>query len=84
VDPDLDRETDAIVRVLDSEGPLDRRALGEHVGARFWGPGRLGRALGAGVAEGRVRRIGRNVYGPAVPVGARDARVPAEDSRVPH
>ena len=35
------------------------------VGCKYWGPGRFGRALRAGVQQGRLSRPRRGVYGPA-------------------
>jgi MFS family permease len=61
-DPDLDREIDAIARLLDQTGPQTRQSIGERLGTRFWGPGRLGRALAIGSAEGRIRRLQRGMY----------------------
>lgn len=43
-------------------GGLRRRDLARRVGARAWGPGRLGGALRQAVAEGLVRRTGWRTY----------------------
>ena len=45
-------------------GSTTRRRLYEAVGARHWGPGRFRRALRVAVASGRLRRTGRDAYGP--------------------
>jgi len=58
----MDREVDAIVRVLEQNGPTDRAALARLVGARYWGPGRFRGALVEAVLEQRVRRVGRSRY----------------------
>ncbi len=57
------------------QGELPRRELGRLVGCRYWGPGRFGRALRAGVQQGRLSRPRRGVYGPGgLDRGARKAR----------
>jgi hypothetical protein len=43
-------------------GGLGRHELARRVGARAWGPGRLGGALRQAVAEGLVRRTGWRTY----------------------
>jgi hypothetical protein len=57
-----EREVDAIVAVLQREGPLDSRTLRARVEARLWGPGRFGPALRRAVLDGRVRRLGRRTW----------------------
>ena len=59
---DLSREVDAIERAMAERGPTERRELARAVGARFWGPGRFGAALGEAVESGRAKRAGRNHY----------------------
>jgi hypothetical protein len=61
----LDREIDAIADALAAEGPLRREQLARTVGARRWGPGRFSVALGEAIADGRVVRLARSLYGPA-------------------
>ena len=61
----LDRELDMLERAVQDKGELPRRELGRLVGCRYWGPGRFGRALRAGVQQGRFSRPRRGVYGPA-------------------
>ena len=63
-DTELDLGIDAIARVLDEHGPVDRDELARLVGARYWGPGRFRRALREAVTEGRARQLGRSTYGP--------------------
>ncbi len=53
----LEREVEAIVRALDAQGPTERAALAQLVGARRWGPGRFRGALVQAIVEGRVRRL---------------------------
>jgi hypothetical protein len=48
-------------------GGLRRRELARRVGARRWGPGRLGGALRQAIAEGLVREVGFRVYDLADP-----------------
>ena len=52
-------------RAVQDKGELRRRELGRLVGCKYWGPGRFGRALRAGVRQGRLSRPRRGVYGPA-------------------
>ena len=60
----LERELDSLERAVREHGPLDRRALARIVASRYWGPGRFGRAVRAGVLQGRLVRVRRGVYGP--------------------
>jgi uncharacterized protein YcaQ len=69
MDTYLDREVESIVRVLESHGPQRREDLGRLVGARYWGPSRFTAALRAALAQGRVRRAGRNRFEPASGAG---------------
>jgi hypothetical protein len=69
VDTHLVREVDSIVRALDSHGPQRREDLGRLVGARYWGPRRFTVALRAALAQGRVRRAGRNRFEPVSGTG---------------
>jgi hypothetical protein len=61
----LERELGTIERTLAEHGELPRAELGRKVGCRHWGPGRFGRALRAGVKQGRIAHPRRGVYGPA-------------------
>ena len=63
-DRDLERELGMLERAVAEHGELPRRELGRLVGCRYWGPGRYGRALRAGVQQGRLSRPRRGVYGP--------------------
>jgi hypothetical protein len=60
----LAREIDMLERAVRDKGTLPRRELGRLVGCKYWGPGRFGRALRAGVRQGRLVRPRRGVYGP--------------------
>ena len=48
--------------MLAERGPLSRSEIQRLVGARYWGPGVFGRALAEAVADGAVRRVGRDTY----------------------
>jgi MFS family permease len=69
---DLDAEIEAIARVLQASGPIERGEVAELVGGRGWGPQRFRRALAAAVREGRAQDLSQGTYGPP--------RVPAGDS----
>ncbi|MBV9715082.1 MAG: MFS transporter [Solirubrobacterales bacterium] len=58
----LEPEVAAIERALTTSGPQSRDQLAQMVGARYWGPRRFASALAAAMAEGRVRRAGRNRF----------------------
>ena len=60
--PPLDREVAAIEAVLGTQGPLQRRALVDAVGARRWGPGVFDRALREAVVLGEVARTTQRRY----------------------
>jgi MFS family permease len=61
----LAAEVRAIAEVLERQGPLNRSALAEAVGARRWGPGRFATALRTAVIQGRATRTAGRTYGPA-------------------
>jgi MFS family permease len=63
-DRDLDREIEAIARLLEELGPTDRRRLAQLLAATGWGPRRYRAALSSAVREGRARRVSPDVYGP--------------------
>jgi len=54
----------AIAALFADQGELRRGELGRHVGCKYWGPGRFGRALKAAVRQGRIAHPRRGVYGP--------------------
>jgi MFS family permease len=63
-DEDVDEEVAAIVDALRDAGPdgLDRRALGERVTCRLWGPGRFRHALSVAQQRGAIRPSSRGRY----------------------
>ena len=65
-----EREIESIVAVLRARGATPARRSRAPVGARRWGPGRFGAAVGAAVREGRIQ--------PQRPLGL---RAPARASR---
>jgi MFS family permease len=66
---ELQREIDLIVSTLAKTGTLERSALAQALGTRFWGPGRLSAALGEAVERGAVTRASRRTF--ALPETAR-------------
>jgi len=58
-DSDLDREIDAIVKLLKDNGPLRPSQIRDQLETKFWGPGRLRSALGEARRRGQVRKTGR-------------------------
>jgi MFS family permease len=78
--PPLDREVDALRRVLDESGPTTRRDLYRLAGGRYWGPGRFSEALRAGIADGAIVPAGRSRYALGAPAGD-GPRVPQRTSR---
>ena len=73
VDTHLEREVESIARALENHGPQRREDLGRLVGARYWGPRRFTAALRAALAQGRIRRAGRNRFEPASGAGGAEA-----------
>jgi MFS family permease len=67
---ELDTEIERIGRAVEEAGVIDREELARRVGAVRWGPGRFNTALREAQAEGRVRRVTRNTYGPRGPRSA--------------
>jgi MFS family permease len=61
---DLDREIEAIVRVLEALGAMQYGELGRRLDAPRWGPRRYRAALREAIDEGRVRRLPGGAYGP--------------------
>jgi MFS family permease len=62
---DLDREMEALERILAERGPSTRAGLATLAGARHWGPGRLRAALREALREGRARRSSSGAYSSA-------------------
>jgi hypothetical protein len=61
-DVDLDREIDAIVKLLKEKGPLPSPQIRRELETKFWGPGRLRAALLEARRRGLVTRSGRRTY----------------------
>jgi hypothetical protein len=61
-DVDLDREIDAIVKLLKEKGPLPSPQIRRELETKFWGPGRLRAALLEARRRGLVTRRGRRTY----------------------
>ena len=59
------REISLIKNLLDDKGEMDRNAIGEELGCKYWGPMRFRGALKDGVERGAFRKVGRNRYAPA-------------------
>jgi hypothetical protein len=59
------REISLIENLLRERGEMDRDAIGEALGCRYWGPMRFRSALKEGVERGAFRKAGRNRYAPA-------------------
>jgi hypothetical protein len=59
------REISLIKNLLEEKGELDRDAIGETLGCKYWGPMRFRGALKEGVERGAFRKVGRNRYAPA-------------------
>jgi hypothetical protein len=60
--PGVEQEIQRMQAILQEHGQLSRDRLAQLTGARLWGPGCLNRALAEAIADGRVRRVGRNRY----------------------
>jgi hypothetical protein len=61
----LRREISLIQNLLQEEGELERKAIGDKLGCKYWGPLRFRGALKAGVERGAFRKVGGGRYGPA-------------------
>jgi len=59
------REISLIENLLRDRGELDKDAIGEALGCKYWGPMRFRQALKEGVERGAFRKAGRNRYAPA-------------------
>lgn len=60
-----EREISLIRNLLEEEGELPRKEIGDRLGCKYWGPLRFRAALKAGVERGDFRRTARGRYGPA-------------------
>jgi len=54
----LRREISLIQNLLEDEGELPRKEIGDRLGCKYWGPMRFRHALKEGVARGAFRRNG--------------------------
>jgi hypothetical protein len=55
----LEREISLIHNLLAEEGPMERGAIGDKLGCKYWGPLRFRNALKEGIARGALRKEGR-------------------------
>jgi len=58
----LRREISLIQNLLREEGEIDKSAIGDKLGCKYWGPMRFRGALKEGVERGAFRKTGRNRY----------------------
>jgi hypothetical protein len=61
----LNREVSLIQNLLNEEGELPRKEIGERLGCKYWGPMRFRGALKEGVERGAFKRTSRGRFGPA-------------------
>jgi hypothetical protein len=61
----LRREISLIQNLLQDEGELDRKTIGEKLGCKYWGPMRFRAALKEGVERGAFSKSGRHRYAPS-------------------
>jgi hypothetical protein len=59
------REVSLIENLLRDRGEMDKDAIGETLGCKYWGPLRFRQALKEAVDGGVIRKVGRNRYAPA-------------------
>jgi hypothetical protein len=60
----LQRELSLIHNLLEEEGEMERKDIGDRLGCKYWGPLRFRAALKQGVERGAFRKTGRNRYAP--------------------
>jgi len=58
------REVSLIENLLHDRGEMDKDAIGEALGCKYWGPLRFRAALKEGVERGAFRKVGRSRYAP--------------------
>ena len=58
----LNREVSLIQNLLDEEGELERREIGDKLGCKYWGPLRFRNALKEGINRGQFRETSRGRY----------------------
>ena len=56
------REVSLIKNLLEDRGELEKDAIGDALGCKYWGPLRFRQALKAGVERGAFRKAGSNRY----------------------
>ena len=61
----LDREISLIKNLLEEEGEMAKKDIGNQLGCKYWGPLRFRNALKEGVNRGAFRKESRNQYAPA-------------------
>jgi len=61
----LQRELSLIHNLLEEEGEMDRKEIGDRLGCKYWGPMRFRSALKQGVERGAFRKSGHNRYAPS-------------------
>ena len=61
----LDREISLIQNLLNEEGELPRKDIGEKLGCKYWGPLRFRTALKEAVARGAIRKTDGGRYAAA-------------------
>jgi hypothetical protein len=54
-----------IENLLRDKGEVDRDAIGETLGCKYWGPLRFRQALKEAVDRGAIRKVGHKRYAPA-------------------
>jgi hypothetical protein len=59
-----DREVSLIQNLLKDKGEMEKDAIGEALGCKYWGPLRFRQALKEGTDRGAFRKVGRNRYAP--------------------
>ena len=60
----LRREISLIQNLLEDEGELSRKDIGEKLGCKYWGPMRFRSALKVGTERGAFRKAAHNRYAP--------------------
>jgi hypothetical protein len=59
------REVSLIQNLLQDKGEMEKDAIGDALGCKYWGPLRFRQSLKEGVDRGAFRKVGRNRYAPA-------------------
>ena len=61
----LRREISLIQNLLQEQGEMERGAIGDKLGCKYWGPLRFRNALKEGVKRGAFQKTGRGRYAPS-------------------